>query len=527
MQSNKIFQNVGNANPGRSVFDLSYGKIFNCDMGKLIPVLHDEMVPGDIFEISNEAVIRMQPLVAPVLHQIDVFVHYFFVPYRLLWDEWEQFITGGEDGQNSSSLPRVRACGDNNNPNDGVNTVGKYTLWDYFGFPTQDDGNDGYTQSSALPIDFPWRAYGKIFNEWYRAEEIQDPVPETNDEDLGFELDIILPKPLNRNWEKDYFTSALLSQQRGTPVALPVTGTIDLTWDDMFFTTNTIESVANNVKVDNFSGIDKMFTGASANTTSLKNFMNSGVAVPTLTSVDVADLRLAMQIQRWMERNARAGARYVEFLQAHFGVSPNDSRLQRPEYIGGSKQPIVVSEVLQTSSTDATSPQGNLAGHGLSASGNFVGRYRAEEYGIVMGLMSIMPRPVYQNGVNRQWLRQSRYDFYHPEFANLSEQEIMLGELWFKGTTEDNDPFGFIGRYDEMRTKQDLVCADMRDTLDYWHISRQINSKPALNETFLKCEPRKDIFAVQDEPGFIVHFQNQIKAIRPLPIMSEPGRMDH
>lgn len=510
MQSNKIFQNIAPNFPGKSKFDLSYAKLFTCDMGQLIPIMHDEVVPGDVVKISNEAVVRMQPLVAPILHEVNIYTHYFFVPYRLLWDEWEEFITGGEDGQNASTLPRYSIPGSDPEPNPLEDD-----LWCYFGFP-EGVALEG-VGVNVLPLQFPWLAYGLIWNEWYRAEEIQDEI------DLSDLTE--LRKPKRRNWEKDYFTSSLLSPQRGNPVSVPISGTLDIDLD-----VNQIQDsspAVNSLFVDGTMGsstalfVDGDTTARDAARSVLGNLYN---VTPTGLGIDIADLRLALQLQKWMERNARAGARYCEFLYAHFGVSPKDERLQKSEYIGGSKQPVVVSEVLQTSSTDATSPQGNLAGHGLSASGNFITNYRVEEYGIIMGLMSIMPRAVYTGGINRQWLRTSRYDFYHPEFANLSEQAIIKAELNFQGGGSDDDIFGYIGRYDEMRTKQDLVCGAMATTFDYWHIARTFPTIPALNSTFLECNPRKDIFAVQDENGFIVHFQNIIEAIRPLPIISEPGK---
>ena len=231
-----------------------------------------------------------------------------------------------------------------------------------------------------------------------------------------------------------------------------------------------------------------------------------------------------------MERNARAGVRYTEFLRAHFGVSPRDERLQRPEYIGGSKAPCIISEVLQTSSTDATTPQGNLAGHGITVSDAYCGKYHAQEFGLIIGIMSIMPRSAYSQGIDKQWLRKTKYDFYFPEFANLSEQAILNAEICATGTLSHNqDIFGYQGRYDEMRTKNSQIVSGMRTTFDYWHLGRQFNtgSPPVLNEAFIKCVPRKDIFAVPSEPGLIVNFANIIKAFRPLPYMAVPGLIDH
>ena len=229
-----------------------------------------------------------------------------------------------------------------------------------------------------------------------------------------------------------------------------------------------------------------------------------------------------------MERNARAGARYVEFLNSHFGVSPRDDRLQRPEYIGGSKSPIIISEVLQTSSTDVTTPQGNMAGHAMGLSSSFCGKYSATEYGLIIGIMSVMPKPSYQQGIDRQWLRRTTYDFFFPEFVNLSEQAVLNAEIYASAVEEDNlDIFGYQGRYNEMRVKSNMVCSQMRDTFDYWHLGRKFDSLPVLNDEFIECIPSKRIFAAESEPGLIVSFGNVIKAFRPLPLMPEPGLIDH
>lgn len=245
------------------------------------------------------------------------------------------------------------------------------------------------------------------------------------------------------------------------------------------------------------------------------------------TTFDVADLRLAFQLQKWMERNARSGWRYIEFLQAQYGTSPTDERLQRPEYFGGAKTPVIVSEVLQTSETAAT-PQGNMSGHGLVADMAYIGKYHAKEFGLIMVLMSVVPKAMYQQGIDRQWLRRSNWDFYNPSFANLSEQAIERAEIYATAVEAENRTiFGYQGRYDEMRVKRNMVCGQMRDTFDYWHLGRQFESAPLLNTSFLACIPSKRIFADQDDPGLIVTVGNKIKAIRPMPVIAEPGLIDH
>lgn len=481
----KQYKRVASLNPRRSVFNLSYEKKFTCDMGQLIPVMCDEVVPGDIFKLGSQAVIRFQPLVAPVLHEINMYVHYYFVPYRLLWDSWEDFITGGVQGTDTSVLPRWTPT------NYAVNS-----LWDYLGFPL-------LVPTGALPMDFPRRAYNLVYNEYYRDETLQTEVALTNE------------SVLLRNWEKDYFTSSLPWQQRGPAPALPLTGTTSAVWiGETSGTVSPINYVTNSLHIQNGQSLSVI----NANTVDLS----------TASAFDIADLRLAFQIQKWMERNARAGVRYTEFLRGHFGVSPRDDRLQRPEYIGGSKSPVIVSEVLQTSSTDTTTPQGNMAGHGISVNDAYCGSYRADEFGLIIGIMSVMPKPAYQQGIDRQWLRRTKYDFYFPEFCNLSEQAIERAEIYASGVEAENlTIFGYQGRYDELRVKRNLVVSEMRSTFDYWHLARQFSTPPLLNESFIQCVPRKDIFAVQNVPGLIVSFANLIKAIRPVPVTAEPGLIDH
>lgn len=506
---NPMYERNNALNPGRSMFNLSYSKMLTCDMGQLIPVLCDEVVPGDIFQIGSEAVIRMQPLVAPVMHEISVYLHLYFVPYRLLWpkndaetDGWEVFISGGTSGDLTPVQPTWHPSADSKM------AVG--SLWDYLGFPT---GLSTAAMTGPFPVDFVRRAYNLIWNEFYRDENLQTKIALSN-EDI-----------LYRAWEKDYFTSSLPWQQRGTAPALPISGSTHAVWAASQFTT----AAGNRYIMVNDVNDGKFQAGNAPGAATAKTAFDSNtVDLSVASTFDIADLRLAVQIQKWMERNARGGVRYTEFLREHFGVSPRDDRLQRPEYFGGSRSPVIVSEVLQTSSTDVTTPQANMAGHGISVQAQYAGKYHAQEYGLVMGLMSIMPRSMYQQGINRQWTRGTRYDYYFREFANLSEQAVTRGELYYTAAKANNDTiFGYQGRYNEMRSKDNMVVGEMRSTFDYWHLGREFSSAPVLNETFIKCVPRKDIFAVPSVPGFLINWGNKIKALRPMPVEPVPGLMDH
>lgn len=529
----EIFQKVGGARLSRSAFNLSYEKKFTCDMGQLIPVLCDECLPGDVWRIGNSAVARFQPLLAPVLHAISMRTYYFFVPYRLLFDDWEDFITRGVTGNTVVVLPLW-------DPADAAvpaDVIAKGTLWDYMGMPT------GIQPSpESCPIDMPRRAYIHVWNEFFRDETLQT------------ELDPLDPENflvLNRCWERDIFTSALTTQQRGTAPALPVFGSASADFDLAAVYNDYAPSDMQNVRImatedsdaaAEWGYIRGATAGVGASAMEWVNDSEEAAKLDTIfsdnntidgsafSSVDIADLRLAWQLQVWMERNNRAGYRYIEQLQAHFGVSPRDERLQRPEFIGGTTNDVLISEVLQTGEA-GTTPQGNMAGHGIAVQSSEVGRYRVEEFGLVIGLMCIVPKTAYQNGINRQWLRRTTFDFPFPEFTGLSEQEIFNEELICKGIVADptgvynRGVFGYTGRYNELRYKPNLVAGDLRDTYAYWHLGRVFDptTPPALNAAFVECVPRKDIFAVPSEPGLIVSFGNHLDVMRPIPFLAEPS----
>lgn len=524
-----IFESVGGARVQRSAFNLSHEHKLTCKMGQLVPVLLEECVPGDRWKIGNEMVMRFQPMVAPILHEVNVFVHYFFVPYRLLWAQWEEFITKGEAGTSAPALPRWV-------PED-VASMGVGTLWDYMGFPSPVTQPNAVTYHDYYPVAFPINAYYRIFNEFYRDQNITPPLPAgamlTADYVSG-DAEV----PLMRAWEKDYFTSSLPDQQKGTAPALPVTGHAE--WDSDLFEIgagdyNAAGSGASGVGYVGFgTGLanDNLYANYANVRTNANNFLNNNDLISA--GIDIQDIRAAFQIQRWLERNQRAGSRYTEFLRSHFCVSPRDERLQRPEYIGGSKSPVIVSEVLQTSETTTGaggSPQGTMAGHGMSINQAHCGTYDVQEFGLIMGIMSVLPRTNYQQGINRQWLKQTTYDYFFPEFANLSEQAVTTAEVYFDGAgaTNPGELFGYQGRYNELRYKPSVCSGLFKSTLNYWHLGRIFASKPELNDDFIYTEEDDflRIFAVQTEDYILCSFGNILTAVRPLPINAEPGLIDH
>ncbi len=501
-----IFEGLGRSRINRSVFNLSHEHSTAFDMGQLIPALMLEAVPGDIFRMQSQVLVRLMPLVAPAFANMNATLHTFFVPYRILDENWTDFITKGITGENSYSLPRWTSA------NTSVRT-----LWDYMGFPIH------VSPHGAEPLDYVRRAYNAIYNEYYRDENLQDEVAEDN------ELIHI------RAWEKDYFTSAFETPQRGTAPAFPISGT---TYADFNNSLHDGESDLSDSK-----GLQMGFNDPAPYTNPkiglhsesptdhsfLKLALNRNIVdFSNATTFDLEDFRWTAVIQQTMERAMRGGVRYTEWLKSMYGTAPRDERLDRPEYIGGSKTPIIISEVLQTSETTPKSPQGNLAGHGISFSQGGNGNYRVTEFGIIMGIISILPRAIYHQGVHRQWQRKTPYDFFNPLFANLGEQEIKQSELMATTSEDENNTiFGFQGMYNEMRYMPSYVTANLRpgQNLEQYTLARSFASPPGLNSQFIECKPGKRIFAVHlsAEPSFLVSIKHIIKAVRPLPIQPVPG----
>ena len=562
-----IFQYVKDNRPAGNKFDLSYNKHLTTNFGILYPVLADECVPGDYWRIGAETAVRLQPLLAPLMDSIDITVDYFFVPYRLLYDDWQKFITGGKKGTFTGNLPLYPWARSDAGASNPEIMAAKNTLWDALGLPLPSDINLVDKDAAYLekmktkPLAFPWLAYNMIHFYYYQDQNLTLSDAEEWDE-VPDEPVAQSPNPpsynngsfckysntlRNRAYVKDYFTSALPFQQRGTAPSLPLSGFVPVSGVGVGEVT-TMASADGNTSLNVYAPGDTSRSNpnqiVSDGEPVMANFSISpeaqlGVDLSTGGTFTVPELRTIFQIQKWMELNARAGSRYIEFLQAHFGISPTDETLQRPEFLGRIVQPVVISEVLQTSQSSDTSTLGEFAGHGISYSSNFIDGYKVKEFGIVVGLMSIMPKSTYFQGINRQWLRRSRFDFYFPEFANLSEQGIYNAEIYVRDDTTDPDEdfvdtvngevFGFQGNNDEMRIKQNMVTGMMRDTFDYWHLARKFATPPELNEDFItvKADDFKRVFAVQNEDPFIVNFRNVLSVDRPMPAIPDPGLIDH
>lgn len=518
------YQGVGGLSPGRSVLDLSHAYSVDMDFGRLYPIVAEECVPGDVVKFSADVVARMNPSIRPFMHEVNISWHSFFVPYRLVWpkvdqsgDDWESYIVGETWDPVESEFVPVTAVLPVWDYTDPLN-YDTGSLYDYFGF------EPGHVPLVGSRPHALWqRAYNLIWNEWYR------------DQDLQLYLDINTNyRLLNSALEKDYYTSCRPFQQKGISPAIPVTGAALFSGDvplasPSAFGGATISTDGANL-VNNDDTNTKLFVkpGASGALPGLNDNVLDGVGV------NMADLRLSMQIQKYLERNARAGNRYAEWLRSHYGVSPRDERLQRPEYLGGGKVPVIVSEVLQTSGTvDEGTPQGTLAGHGLSvARRDTVSGYRVDEFGVFMVIARILPRTMYTQGVHRRAVRNSPYEFYHVEFAHLPEQAVTRAELKVNGVN-DNEVFGFQARYQEYRTRNSVAVGSMRTDLDFWNLGMSFGSAPSLNENFISVTDARRTawmeraFAVTNEAPFICTFGNRIVMSRPMPGLPEPGLMDH
>ena len=518
-----VFSHVKVKKPKSSTFDLSHQKKLSGKMGELIPIFCAETVPGDEFKINTAQLLRMAPMLAPIFHQITVYQHFFFVPNRLLWDNWEGFITGGEDGNNSSVWPNLEF-------DSGTSRIGY--LCDYMGIP--DDF--GYTANvSALPF----AAYGTIYNEYYRDENLIDKKDykcADGTQSVVTKSDFInmsRGRCLKRAWQHDYFTSALPWTQKGPEATIPLGTSAPITWTQNSADTLrnvdgtswpwTVNFDLNTTTTGDFTGVLRTDVGGGTyRGTSVDNTANLTTDLSAATAATINDLRSAFRLQEWLEKNARGGSRYIESILSHFGVRSSDARLQRPEFLGGGSVPIQVSEVLQTAPAQGSStPLAEMAGHGIAVGSNANIEYRCEEHGFIMGIMSIMPKTAYQQGLNKMWSREDRFDYFWPEFAHLGEQEVALKEIYTNTTTPENT-FGYVPRYAEYKYLNDSVHGELKTTLDFWHLGRKFATTPALNQTFIECDPSDRIFAVQGQEHIYAIINHKVLAKRPMPYFGTP-----
>lgn len=524
-----VFSSILMKRPKRSMFDLSYDHKLSFKMGYLVPVHVQEVVPTDKFTMSAKAMFRMSPLVAPIMHKVDAYMHFFFVPNRILWPNWEKFITGGDDPDvGIPAFPTIDVSG----------LGGSFdvsSLADYLGVPPGVDlAAAGVTDISALPF----AAYLKIWDDYYRDqnlipsewEELTDGV-----QSLAYSGKLTFLR--KRAWEHDYFTACLPWPQKGDAVTIPIDmyGNGPNGWLEVFENhQNGNSQLFKDNSGNPYANVNVNTDGDGA----LTDGTNPGWIDPNETLwVDPADasglatlndLRTASALQRWLEKNARGGSRYFESMLVHFGLKSPDSRLQRPEYLGGSKASVAISEVLQTSSTDSTSPQGNMAGHGVSISSGKNFSYYCQEHGYIIGLLSVRPRTAYMQGLPRHFSKTvDRTQFYWPDFAHLGEQAVLNKELYINDVTPayNDQTFGYIPRYSEYRYNAGRVSGQFRTSLDTWHMARKFATPPSLNRQFVEMDPTKRVFAVTDpnEDEILAHIYHEILASRPMPIQGNPG----
>lgn len=539
-----IFNQIERTKVKSNVFDLTHDRKFSTKFGSLTPVVCMDVVPGDRVNLESNLFVRFAPMIAPIMHRVNAYIHYFYVPNRIIWDGFEDFITGGENGQDETVWPYFDIDFSSGNQNGLSSTVG--SLADYLGLPTNQDvfigGGTSYSERKVSAL--PFAAYSKIWNDYYRDQNFQEELDPSKKIVDGNNINPIYQehgKLRQRAWQHDYFTSALPWIQKGPQAMLPLDPQADVKLKDTFAfqTQNVVDStdtlVGSATLTSNSAGptAGALWSGTANKAVWLdpNSTMYADIADAQAEST-IANLRRAFRLQEWLEKNARGGSRYTESIEVHFGVRSSDARVQRPEYLGGFSAPVKISEVLQTSETSQTStPQGNMAGHAMVMGSGKKCSYYVEEHGYIMGILSVMPMSTYQQGIPKHFLRRDKFDYYWPEFAHIGEQAIEENEIGIAtgDLKKGEDVWGYTPRYSEYKFIPSTVHGDMRTTLDFWHMGRKFNTQasdvPALNEDFntLAADEITDIFAVQDGTDYLwCHVINDIKAERKMPYFGNP-----
>ena len=544
----------------RSRFDRSSSYKTTFNVGQIIPFYVDEVLPGDTFSIDTSKVVRMQTLLTPVMDDIFLDTYYFFVPNRLTWSHWKQFM-----GENTESawipsveyeIPQLTA------PEGGWN-IG--TIADYMGIPT---GVSGLSVNAL-----PFRAYALIMNEWFRDENLSDPlnIPVTDATVQGVNTGTFVTDvakgglPYTAAKYHDYFTSALPAPQKGPDVTIPVasggqypviplddnvtfqSGGVGLRLGDIVTNQPFVVSNGQNFPLSYGGGTGSgsplgktgFYAGSDSGApsgASLAPINLWAVGDGSVQAATINQLRLAFQIQKLYERDARGGTRYIEILKSHFGVTSPDARLQRPEYLGGNRIPININQVVQSSSTDASgTPQGNTAAYSLTSDNHSDFTKSFVEHGFLIGVMVARYRHTYQQGLERFWSRKDRFDYYFPVFANIGEQAIKNKEIYAQGTEKDDEVFGYQEAWADYRYRPNRVTGEMRSaapqSLDVWHLGDDYESLPSLSDSWIREDSKtvNRVLAVSDNVSAQLFCDIYVRNLctRPMPLYSIPGLIDH
>lgn len=535
------FAQLPHADISRSSFDRSHSLKTSFNVGDVVPFYVDEVLPGDTFDVRTSKVVRMPALVTPIMDNIYLDTYYFYVPNRIVWDHWRQLM-----GENTESawlpetqyqVPQITA------PSGGWN-IG--TLADYFGIPT---GVAGLSVNAL-----PFRAYALIMNEWFRDENLTDPlvIPKDDTTVVGVNTGNYITDtakgglPFKAAKYHDYFTSCLPSPQKGPDVTIPVAQTGPYPVTTLSSSVPDAGSVVARWRsADDSSGVEVSFgSSGPAGSLSYSSALSSNSFLPTnlwatpgneAVATTINQLRMAFQIQKLYEKDARGGTRYIEILKAHFGVTSPDARLQRPEYLGGNRIPINVSQIVQNSETTNTSPQGTPVGLSLTSDSHSDFRKSFVEHGFVIGLMVARYHHTYQQGLERFWSRRDRLDYYFPVFANIGEQAVKNKEIMAQGTDVDDEVFGYQEAWADYRYKPSHVTGEMRSsspqTLDSWHLADDYETLPALSDSWIR-ENKETVDRVIAVTSQITHqlFADifvECRSTRPMPVYSIPGLIDH